>query len=103
MATFTGTAADETITQQLVSSTVTRVPAGSLPGLGADTLDGGGGNDMLDGGKGADTMNGGSGDDVYFVDNVGDVATDTGGGVDKVFSSVTYTLSTNIENLTLGG
>ncbi|WP_223291634.1 hypothetical protein [Defluviicoccus vanus] len=50
MATFTGTAANETITPGFVSATVSRIPPGSLPGAGADSIDGGGGNDSLDGG-----------------------------------------------------
>ena len=66
-----------------------------------DTLLGGDGNDTLDGGLGADTMDGGNGDDLYFVDNVGDVVQDTGDGIDSVRSSVSFTLSANIENLTL--
>mgnify|MGYP001189145845 CR=1 FL=1 len=72
-------------------------------GNGNDTLVGNGGNDELDGGAGNDTMRGGSGNDIYFVDAAGDITTDTGTGIDIVFSTVTRTLSTNIENLTLQG
>lgn len=72
-------------------------------GNGNDTLVGNGGNDTLDGGAGNDTMRGGSGNDTYFVDAAGDITTDTGTGIDIVLSSVTRTLSTNIENLTLLG
>ncbi|WP_445636238.1 Calcium-binding protein [Nostoc sp. DSM 114161] len=80
----------------------------SLTGLGTnDTLNGGNGNDTLNGGAGADTMDGGDNDDLYIVDNVGDIATevfgDALGGVDTVQSSVSYTLSSNLENLTLTG
>ena len=58
----------------------------------------------LDGGLGADTMSGGLGDDVYIVDNVGDVVTElTNEGTDRVEASVSYTLSANVENLTLTG
>lgn len=56
----------------------------------------------LDGGVGADTLNGGSGNDTYVVDNVGDVVTDRA-GVDTVESSVSYTLPTGLENLTMTG
>ena len=79
--------------------------ANTLIGNGGDNLlDGGAGADMLSGGVGADVMTGGSGDDVYIVDDVGDVVTElTSEGTDEVRSSVTYTLSANIENLVLTG
>ncbi len=78
--------------------------ANSLFGLGSnDTLIGNGGNDHLDGGTGADSMNGGLGDDTYVVDNAGDSAGEVAGGTDLVLSSVSHTLSINLENLTLTG
>lgn len=71
---------------------------------GNDRLDGGTGNDTLDGGKGADKMKGGDGNDTYIVDNAGDRVTEsTGQGTDIVKSSVTHTLSANVENLILTG
>jgi hypothetical protein len=52
-------------------------------------------------------MNGGKGDDTYFVDNTGDVVTDTlpgaDGGIDAVNSSVSFTLAATLENLILTG
>lgn len=63
-----------------------------------------GGNDTLAGSPGADQLAGGTGDDVYLVDHAGDVVRESaGGGVDLVRSSVSYTLSGNIEGLTLTG
>ena len=70
----------------------------------ANVLTGLDGNDTLNGGTGADTMIGGTGNDSYIVDNAGDVVTENfGEGIDSVQSSVTYTLSANVENLTLTG
>ena len=71
-------------------------------GAGNDTLDGGAGNDTLIGGAGTDAMAGGADNDTYFVDNSGDVVTENANeGIDTVQSSVDYTLSANVENLTL--
>jgi Ca2+-binding RTX toxin-like protein len=69
-----------------------------------NTLSGGAGNDTLDGGAGADTMVGGTGNDSYVVDASGDIVTEAANaGIDSVSSSITYTLGTNVENLTLTG
>jgi Ca2+-binding RTX toxin-like protein len=69
-----------------------------------NVLNGNSGNNVLDGGVGADTMLGGVGNDTYVVENTNDVVTEKAGeGADLVQSSVTYTLTANIENLTLTG
>ncbi|OYU35315.1 MAG: hypothetical protein CFE35_10035 [Novosphingobium sp. PASSN1] len=71
---------------------------------GNDTLYGGDGNDMLNGGSGNDTLLGGLGDDTYVVDSANDtVAEDAGEGTDRVWSTVTFTLSDNVEKLVLIG
>ena len=75
-----------------------------LGGAGNDTLIGGAAADTLDGGNGADRMIGGGGNDIYFVDNPGDVVVEeANGGIDTVYSTITYTLSANVENLQLYG
>ena len=77
-------------------------------GGGLDALTGGTGDDQLDGGFGADALNGGDGNDSYFVDDAGDTTNETNasvatGGFDTVYSSVSHTLGTNIEQLLLTG
>jgi cyclophilin family peptidyl-prolyl cis-trans isomerase len=75
--------------------------------LGAATNDwikAGIGNDILNGGAGADTMIGGAGNDSYYVNNVGDsIIENANEGTDTVFTTITYTLAANVENLTLQG
>ena len=67
-------------------------------------LTGNTGNNVLNGGAGNDTMIGGLGNDTYVVDAVGDIVTELAAqGTDTVQSSVSYTLGTNVENLSLTG
>ncbi len=69
-----------------------------------NVINGNAGANIIDGGAGADTMAGGAGDDTYFVDNVGDVVTETSsGGADVVNASISYTLAAYVENLNLIG
>ncbi len=70
-----------------------------------DTLNGNGGIDRLDGGTGADRLDGGAGNDVFVVDNAGDVVIEVlgGGAADEVQSTISYTLPTEVERLTLVG
>lgn len=71
---------------------------------GNNVLSGGAGDDSLNGGAGADSLIGGTGNDLYTIDNVGDVVVELAGeGVDRVRSSISYTLGDNVENLSLLG
>ncbi len=70
----------------------------------ANVLTGNAAANTLNGGTGADTMLGGAGNDIYTVDNAGDVVTELASeGIDRVNSSIGYTLGANVENLTLTG
>ena len=96
-----------------LSMTATLAPTIINGTNGNDALIGGGlnetlnayaGNDTLDGGVGADTMIGAIGDDVYYVDNINDVTVELASqGTDRVYASVSYALSANVEHLTLTG
>ncbi len=71
---------------------------------GNNTLSGFAGNDIIDGGLGNDTMTGGLGNDSYTVNSTQDIVVELAElGTDLVSSSATYTLSANVENLTLTG
>jgi uncharacterized delta-60 repeat protein len=99
---------------ETVTSSVTALVAVNLTGTSAantltggagnDRLSGLAGNDRLNGGLGNDTMIGGLGNDTYNVNSIGDVVTESANqGIDTVIATVSYTLVSNVENLTLGG
>ncbi len=85
---------------------------------GKDTLYGGAGNDVLYGATDgiarnytvnnsqidADSLVGGTGDDIYYVDSTADVVVEKAKeGSDLVNSTISYTLGSNVEKLTLLG
>jgi Ca2+-binding RTX toxin-like protein len=106
MATITGTSRDNRL-RGTNGNDIIKGLAGNdtLLGLGGiDVLDGSTGNDFLDGGVGIDAMAGGAGNDTYVVDNARDrISESAGAGVDLVRASASYTLGSNLENLTLIG
>ncbi|MGL4316710.1 MAG: beta strand repeat-containing protein [Pseudomonas sp.] len=69
-----------------------------------DKLTGNSANNSLNGGTGADTLTGGDGSDNYYVDNSGDIVSETNatsstGGTDTTHSYLAnYTLTANVEN-----
>jgi Ca2+-binding RTX toxin-like protein len=103
--TLTGTSAINGTGNGLANTITGNSANNTLSGnSGNDTLYGMAGNDSLNGGTGADQMSGGLGDDTYTVDNTGDVVTENvGEGTDGVSSSITYTLTNEVENLILTG
>lgn len=71
---------------------------------GPNELSGLGGNDTLAGLGGADILRGGADNDTYIVYSQGvTVIEEQNQGIDTVKSSVTYTLTPNVENLILTG
>jgi len=114
---LTGTSGDDTINGGALADTLRgKDGADTLNGdAGDDRLVGEGGSDILNGGEGADllyggtggeadAMTGGNGNDTYIVDAVGDTTDETGtDGTDLVKSYISWTLGTDVENLTLLG
>lgn len=75
-----------------------------IGGVGDDNLYGMAGNDTLIGGMGTNTLEGGSGNDTYYADvDTNTIVEKLNEGTDKVFSSVDFVLSANVENLELTG
>lgn len=84
-------------------------------GLGNDTItiEGGGSRIYINAGAGNDVIslkggnhyaNGGTDNDTYIINNVTDtIIEDSNAGIDNVQSSITYSLTSNFENLTLTG
>ena len=62
------------------------------------------GDNIIDGGAGEDIMSGFSGDDIFIVDNSGDVVSGAA-GLDTVFASADFALTTNdgVERLGVNG
>jgi Ca2+-binding RTX toxin-like protein len=103
--TLTGTGAIDGTGNSLANTIVGNGGNNVLAGNdGNDQLYGGAGNDTLYGGSGSDRMEGGTGNDTYTVGSTGDVVVEgANAGIDRVKSAVTYTLGSNVENLTLTG
>ena len=79
----------------------------SIDGIGNNLnnkITGNSGHNTLDGGTGDDILIGGSGNDTYIVNSYTDTVTENSSeGTDLIKSSVSYTASSNVENLTLTG
>jgi Ca2+-binding RTX toxin-like protein len=68
-----------------------------------NNITGNDGGNQINGFSGADTMAGGLGNDTYVVDNLNDIVVEAAnaGDNDRVQSSVSYTLTANVERLEL--
>ncbi|MFG6413489.1 VCBS domain-containing protein [Roseateles sp. DC23W] len=100
------TLANYALTANVEKLTFTGTANATGTGNGMDNvITGNVGNDLLDGGAGNDTLTGGQGNDVYIVDAAGDTVVEaTSQGTDEVRTALaSYTLSANVENLTMTG
>jgi Ca2+-binding RTX toxin-like protein len=70
---------------------------------GANDITGNAGANLLDGAGGTDTLRGGAGNDTFVTDGGDTLIERSNQGTDTVRASVSFTLGTNFENLTLTG
>ena len=93
-----GTGVDTASYRDATSTVTVDMAAGTVSGLGTDTLDGvekvvgGSGNDVFMGSTGADNFDGGPGDDNFYVSDGSDVIL-TGGGTDTLHIRYGYDIS----------
>jgi Ca2+-binding RTX toxin-like protein len=87
--------------ERLLAANPASTTALSFTGNGLDNeISANAGANVIDGGSGADTMSGQGGNDVYFVDNAGDrIIEQAGGGYDTAFTSVSYTIGSEVDRL----
>ncbi|WP_313958311.1 M10 family metallopeptidase [Pseudomonas citri] len=101
------TTVSHTLSANVEDGQLLGVAAINLTGNASDnSLIGNSAANVLNGLGGADTLDGGAGNDTYVVDNVGDTVIERGTSlteIDSVISSISYTLGSNLEVLSLGG
>jgi Ca2+-binding RTX toxin-like protein len=93
-----------TLHSQVENLFLTGAAANGTGSSSNNTLTGNAHNNLLDGMTGDDRLEGGAGDDTYRVNTTKDMVVETASaGADHILSTVSYTLSANVENLTLQG
>ena len=91
------------LTGNLVISSGTIIE-NAIGGYGNDTIIGNSANNSLNGGNGNDLLIGGAGDDTYIIDSISDTVKENfNEGTDLILSSVSYTLPSNTEKISLTG
>ncbi|MFM6407115.1 MAG: Calx-beta domain-containing protein, partial [Microcystis sp.] len=98
--------ADETVILTLISGTGYTLDAATTATGTITNNDfiGTSGNNILNGTTDADVLMGLAGNDTYTVDNTGDIVIENlNEGTDTVQDSISYTLTDNVENLTITG
>lgn len=93
-----------TLVQEVEKLTLTGTDSNNATGNAQNnTLTGNAGDNVLDGAGGTDTLVGGAGNDTYVTDGSDTITEAASAGTDTVLASVTHTLPSNVENLTLTG
>ncbi len=93
----------DTVQSSVTHTLVANVENLTLVGTGAINGTGNILNNILIGNSAANTLTGSAGDDTYVVGAGDTVVEALNAGIDTVQSSVTWTLGTNVENVTLTG
>ncbi len=90
--------------QKLDITGFTSAPNQLVGSAGNDVIHGGNSDDTINGGPGADAVAGGLGNDRYIVDNPGDIVLEyPNQGYDAIYSSISYHVPPNVEELHLTG
>ena len=100
----TATTTSNTVQAAFSYTLTTNVNSLLFTGTSALTGTANSGTDTLTANSGIDTLVGGTGNDTFVVDNAGDVIVVTATSTTNIaLSSVSYSLATNVNSLTLTG
>ena len=96
-------AGNDTVQSSLTYTLGANVENLTLTGTAAINGTGNALDNVLTGNSAANVLTGGAGNDTYVIGTGDTIVENSGAGTDTVQSSITYTLGTNLENLTLIG